>query len=105
MKLTVKVVPQASDASHMSTCCPVANALRVAVGLDRASPKTASKYEACAGKNYLAATGPNGHVACATPPAVAKWIEWWDAMGEGEPFEFEVTALESRPSMSQMLGW
>lgn len=106
MKLTVKVRPHEEDSTCSSSCCPVANAPRIAVGLDRVTLKQASRFQASAGLNYLTAVGPLGTVLCNTPPEVSDWIRRYDLTGEGEPFDFEVEATnDGRPSNDRILGW
>jgi hypothetical protein len=90
MKTTVKVIPQSDDSTNFSTADPVAQALRVAVGLPRCTAATARRIEAMAQPSRLFARGPKGQVKCETPHAVRDWIMNWDETGEGEPFDFEV---------------
>lgn len=105
MKLTIKVRPHEED-STLSSSCPVANALRVAVGLERCNLKTASRFSAAAGAIYLTAIGPKGTVICKTPLEVRDWIARWDMTGEGVEFDFEVeTSGEKNPSNDKILGW
>ena len=88
--MKVLVRPQADDSTNFSTADPVAQALRIAVGLPRCTAATARRIEAMAQPSRLFARGPSGQVKCETPKAVRDWIMRWDATGEGEPFEFEV---------------
>ena len=90
MKTTVKVIPQSDDSTNFSTADPVAQALRVAVGLPRCTAATARRIEAMAQPGRLFARGPKGQVKCETPEAVRDWILHWDETGKGKPFEFEV---------------
>ncbi len=91
MKTTVKVTPSEDDSTNFCSADPVAQALRVAVGLPRCTAATASRFEAMAQPSRLFARGPKGQVKCDTPRAVAEWIKHWDETGDGEPFEFDVT--------------
>lgn len=91
-KLTINVRPQDGDSTNVCSLDPVAQALREAVGLSRATPATASRFDAFAQPTRLYAVGARLTIMCDTPPAVAAWIKRWDATGEGAPFSFEVEA-------------
>lgn len=106
MKLTIKVQPHEDDSTRMGSCCPVAQALRLAVGLERCTLKTGSRFEAFAGAGYLTAIGPEGTILMSTPGEVSDWIRLWDETGEGEPISFEAeTVSDPHPSNDKILGW
>lgn len=113
MKLKIEVRPQEGDSTHSCVLDPVAQALRVAVGLPRNQHPHegnriypgVTRYEAASGCSYLYASAGRTHVLCATPPAVAAWIKRWDETGEGEPFTFEIATHPRKPTMAESLGW
>jgi hypothetical protein len=93
MKLTIKVQAHDDDATHMCTLSPLAQALRKAVGLPRATFKTASRHEAFEQPTRLYARGSKWQIQCAMPPDVGERMKGWHATGELEPFTFEVEAF------------
>lgn len=95
-KITINVRPQEDDSTNICTMCPVAQALREAVGLERATMKTASRGAAFAQPDRLFALSEKMTVACDTPPDVTAKIKRWDATGEMEPFSFQVNAATGR---------
>lgn len=73
--------------------CPVAQAMRRAVGLAAATGKTASRFDAMAQPSRLYARGPTATIMCDAPKEVRDRIVRWDGTGEMEPFSFSVPRL------------
>ncbi len=97
MKIEVTAEDIKGASTNMCSMCPVAQAMRRAVGLDPATPETASRFDAMAQPSRLFANGIKGMIACDTPPEVRAAILEWDAKGKMEPFTFEVPTTQRPP--------
>jgi hypothetical protein len=88
MKITV--TPHEDDSTNHCAADPIAQALREAVGLERCTAASASRFAAMAQPSRLFARGPKGQIMCETPRLVRDWIVDWDNGAGGEPITFDV---------------
>lgn len=96
MKIKINVRPRDTDSTSICSICPVAQALREAVGLEYGTWQNASRFDAFAQPTRLFAVGPKGRIMCDTPREVADRIREYDVTGSCDEFSFEVEMDSSR---------
>lgn len=97
-KIHVEVTAEDIDGASTNICTldPITQAMRRAVGLNKATFATATRFDAFTQPSRMYARGPKGQIQCETPVGVRKRILEWDASGTMEPFEFDAPSAPDK---------